>query len=116
MRAIALEHYGELENISRLVAEAPVAGLRAINSAINEKARILIEKNLGIALNESLLFLPDNYFQDVVKAMLINSIIDKQLAKQMISYKKLLNYRHSEYLGSDIKRICTDGMIVLNSL
>ena len=116
MEAIAIEHWEDLSHLQELAIESPVRSLKLINLGISEKIRILLNKNLGIEVYESALYMNDRDFLDIISALHKNYSIDDATKRNLISYKQLLNHRHNQYIESNIRKICKEGIFILGSL
>jgi hypothetical protein len=116
MKTIVMQEWEDLEHISKLANESPARALKLVNTGIGEKAAILLHKNFGIRLGQSLLALKDSYLHDVLQQMLQHSIIDQGQALQIMRYKRLLNARGNPNFATSMKDLCTDGMLILANL
>lgn len=116
MNSIAMQEWEDIEHISKLTGESPARALKLINTGISEKAAILMHKNFGLRMDQSLLSLKDSYLSDVLNQLLFHSLIDKKQAVQIMRYKGTLNGRNENYIGTNIRQLCTDGLLILSEL
>ena len=116
MKTMMMQEWEDINHISNLMNESPARALKLINTGISEKAAILMHKNFGIRLDQSLLSLKDSYLNDVLGQMTMHSLVEEEQAEQIISYKRMLNGRNEDIAVISLKQLCLEGLLILTNL